>query len=290
MDRATEIRKVLLLTLFLNLIVSAAKIAYGYRTHSVAISSDGFHSLFDAVANIAGMAGIHLASHPPDKAHPYGHRKYETVLTIFVGVLMFATCFEILKNVYASLQGRYAATVTTESFLVMLITLSVNVFVVSYERRAGQRLNSEFLVADALHTRSDVIVTLGVLAGLGFIRLGFPLADPLVGVAVGLFIARAGISIIRESTETLVDRTQADTSVIREAACSVPGVEECHGIRTRGPKNYVFVDLHVLVPPSLSVEDAHRISDTVEEEIRSRLPEVVDVVVHIEPSPHRGRV
>ncbi|MFO0753313.1 MAG: cation diffusion facilitator family transporter [Thermodesulfovibrionales bacterium] len=289
MDRATEIRKVLLLTLFLNLVVSGAKIAYGYRTRSVAISSDGFHSLFDAVSNIAGLAGIYLSSHPPDETHPYGHRKYETVLTIFVGVLMFATCFEILKNVYASFQGRYAAAVSTESFLVMLVTLLVNLCVVTYERRAGQRLGSEFLVADALHTGSDVIVTLGVLVGLVFIRLGFPLADPLVGIAVGLFIAKTGVSIIRESTETLVDRTQADTSAIREAACSVPGVVECHDIRTRGPKNYVFVDLHVLVPPSLSVEDAHRIADTVEEEIRGRLPEVVDVVVHIEPSP-RGRV
>ncbi|MBZ0156101.1 MAG: cation diffusion facilitator family transporter [Alphaproteobacteria bacterium] len=285
MSRATEIRRVLLLTLFLNLSVAGVKIAYGYWTYSVAITSDGFHSLFDAVSNIAGLASIRISSPPPDEMHPYGHRKYETVFTIFVGVLMFVTFFEILKNVYASLQGKYAATVTTESFLVMLATLLVNLFVVTYERRVGRRLGSEFLIADALHTRSDVIVTLGVLAGLGFIRLGFPLADPLVGIVVGLFIAKTGLSVIRESTETLVDRTQADISAIRVAACSIPGVEECHDIRTRGPKNYVFVDLHVLVLPSLSVEDAHRIADRVEEEIKSRVPEVVDVVVHIEPSP-----
>ena len=284
MDRTAEIRKVLIVTLALNVLVSATKIVFGYLTYSVAITSDGFHSLFDGVSNIAGLVGIYIASNPPDESHPYGHRKYETVFTIFVGVLMFITCIEILKDVYASLRGGHEASVTGASFIIMLATLGINIFVTTYEKRVGQRLNSEFLVADAQHTMSDIMVTTGVIAGLVLIKLGVPFADPVIGVLVGLFVARAGLQIIRESTEALVDRTMVDTVVIHEVACSIEGVVECHGIRTRGTKGCVFVDLHMLVSPDISVAAAHKIADRVEESIKARLPEVQDVVVHIEPS------
>ncbi|MEW6118016.1 MAG: cation diffusion facilitator family transporter [Nitrospirota bacterium] len=287
MDRTAEIRKVLLITLLLNLAVSGTKIAYGYFIRSVAVTSDGFHSLFDGVSNVAGLIGTRIASHPPDEQHPYGHRKYETVFAIFVGVLMFITCFEIFRDSYHSLQGIRRPAVTMGSFIVMLATLLVNTFVTRYEARVGKRLNSEFLIADSRHTRSDIYVTFGVIVGLIFIRLDFPLADPIAGIIVGVLIARAGMQIIKESTETLVDRTQADTALIEQVACSVQGVAECHDIRTRGTRDQVFIDLHVLVNPFLSVEDSHRIADQVEEEIKTRFPEIKDVVVHIEPSKQR---
>ncbi len=284
MDRTSEIRKVLLITLLLNILVSAAKIFYGYITGSISIFSDGFHSLFDGVSNIVGLIGIYIASHPPDEKHPYGHRKYETVFTIFVGLLMLFTCFEVFKKVYESLTGRHETTITTASFFVMVITLIINIFVSAYEKRKGEKLSNEFLIADSRHTKSDIYVSLGVIVSLVFIKLGFPIADPIAGAVVGIFIAKAGIDIIRESTETLVDRTQMDTSIIKEIACSVNGVMECHEIRTRGTRSHVFIDLHILVDPSLSVENAHRIAEAVEKEIKSKISEVVDVVVHIEPS------
>ena len=284
LDRTSEIRKVLLITLLLNILVSAAKIFYGYITGSISIFSDGFHSLFDGVSNIVGLIGIYIASHPPDEKHPYGHRKYETVFTIFVGLLMLFTCFEVFRKVYESLTGRHETTITTASFFVMVITLIINIFVSAYEKRKGEKLSSEFLIADSRHTKSDIYVSLGVIVSLVFIKLGFPIADPIAGAVVGIFIAKAGIDIIRESTETLVDRTQMDTSIIKEIACNVDGVMECHEIRTRGTRSHVFIDLHILVDPSLSVENAHRIAEAVEKEIKSKISEVVDVVGHIEPS------
>jgi cation diffusion facilitator family transporter len=283
-NRTSEIRRVLLITLLLNLAVSGAKVIYGYITGSVAMISDGFHSLFDGVSNIVGLVGVYIASNPPDKTHPYGHRKYETVFTIFVGILMFMTCIEIFKKVYSSFAGKAAAIVTTESFIVMLVTIAVNIFVTIYEKKKGETLNSEYLLADAMHTRSDIYASIGVVAGLIFIKLGFPMADPIVGAIVGMLVAKAGIDIIRESTETLVDRTQADITLIKEIVCKVDGVIECHEIRTRGAKNNVFVDLHVLVEPSISVEEAHKIADKVEEDVKKKMPDIVDVIVHIEPS------
>lgn len=284
MDRTSEIRKVLLITLALNILVSAAKVFYGYITGSISIFSDGFHSLFDGVSNIVGLIGIYIASHPPDEKHPYGHRKYETVFTIFVGLLMLFTCFEVFRKVYESLTDKHETTITTASFFVMVITLIINIFVSVYEKQMGEKLNSEFLIADSKHTKSDIYVSLGVIVSLIFIKSGFPIADSIAGSVVGIFIAKAGIDIIRESTETLVDRTQMDTSIIKEIVCTVDGVMECHEIRTRGTKSHVFIDLHILVDPSLSVENAHRIAEAVEKEIKSKISEIVDVVVHIEPS------
>jgi len=283
LERNAGIRKVLISTLFLNLLVSGAKIAYGYLTNSVGIMSDGFHSVFDGISNVIGLIGVNIASQPPDRQHPYGHRKYETVFTIFVGVFMVLTCIEIFKNVFASFSGRQEAVVTAESFAIMLATLGINVFVAVYESRMGKKLSSEFLVADSKHTLSDIYVTIGVIISLVFISLGVPEADPVAGIIVGLVIARTGVMVIRDSAEKLVDRSCADISSIERIVSGVDGVGGCHSIRTRGTGNYVFVDIHVVVDPELSVEESHLIADGVEAAIKKGLSEVVDVVVHIEP-------
>jgi len=200
--------------------------------------------------------------------------------------LMLLTCFEIFRDVYRSLEGNKTAGIGAASFAVMTGTMAVNIFVAFYERALGRKLDSEFLIADAGHTMSDIYVTVGVIISLVFMKLGFPVADPIAGIVVGLLVARAGIMIIMESTEVLVDRTQTDHSAIREIAAGVSGVMECHEIRTRGQKSSVFIDLHVLVDPSLSVGEAHRIAHEVEGNIKRNVPEIVDVVVHVEPSSH----
>jgi len=284
LHRTADIRKVLVLTLALNVLVAAAKIVYGHMTHSVAIFSDGFHSLFDGVSNVVGLVGIYLAAHPPDEKHPYGHRKYETVFTIFIGVLMFATCIEIFRKVINSFAGRHETLVTTESFVIMIVTVAVNIFVTTYEKRMGTKLNSEFLIADSRHTRSDIMVTLGVIVSLVFLKLGFPQADPVAGLLVAIFVATEGVRIIHDATESLVDRQQTDATLIKEIVCRVDGVIECHEIRTRGTKSHIFVDVHVLVDPAMTVDEAHKIADRVEEDLKRGMPEVVDVVIHIEPS------
>ncbi len=283
MQRTRQIKRVILITLSLNILVSGAKIAYGYYIDSVSILSDGFHSLFDGLSNIVGLIAITLSSRPPDSSHPYGHRKIETLFTVFIGLIMLLACYEIFKNAYESLLKGHRADIDTTSLLIMLLTLCVNLFVVWYEKRLGYRLNSEFLIADSKHTLSDVFVTLGVIVGLMCYLAGFQLADAITGIAVGLFVAYAGLSIIKDASDVLIDKNQTDTLKIKEIVCSHNGVIECHEIRTRGAKGNVFLDLHVLVSPSMTVSDAHRIAHEVEDAIRQRMPEIVDVVVHIEP-------
>lgn len=284
MKRIAEIRKVLIITMLLNFIVSGAKIFYGYYTNSLAILSDGFHSLFDGVSNIVGLLGVYLSSRPPDEKHPYGHRKYETFFTIFVGLLMFATCAEIFKKIYDSIAGVHVVEVKTASFLIMGVTIIVNTLVARYEVKKGRELSSEYLLADSAHTKSDIYISLGVIVSLVLMKFGFIFADVITGAVVGIFVAKAGIEIMKDAAGSLLDKTKIDKSSIKEIVRHVEGVKGCHGVRTRGTINHVFLDLHLVVEPSLSVQDAHKIAHTAENEIKKRFPEVVDVVVHIEPS------
>lgn len=282
-DYTSQVRKVLVFTLALNLLVAFAKILCGFATNSVAMMSDGFHSLFDGTSNVLGLVGIWIASRPPDETHPYGHRKYETVFTIAIAVMLFTTCFEILRKVYQSFREEHITQVTPVSFIVMSATIGVNIFVMYYEKSKGRRYGSEFLIADAKHTQTDILVSLAVIASLVLSRLGYHLADAAVGLVITAFIARIGYGIIKGASKVLVDTVCISTRAIESVVNGIDGVRGCHDIRTRGHERSVYLDLHVLVDRNLSTEKSHGIADLVEETIKREFPSIVDVVIHIEP-------
>ncbi len=283
MDRTFAVRRVLIYTLAANAVIAIAKVAYGYSTNSISIISDGFHSIFDGSSNVIGLIGIRLASHPPDARHPYGHRKYETLFTIIIASMIFFTSFQIIRKVYMSFFEVQKTEVTAISFLVMLVTMAVNIVVSLYESRKGRELNSEFLTADAKHTQSDILVSMSVIIGLVFYRLGYHRADAIVGIVIVVLIGKIGYNILRHASDILVDSVRLDTASIEEIVNSVDGVKGCHDIRTRGTASSIFLDLHVLVDSSLSVEDAHEIADRVESALKDGFHSVADIVVHIEP-------
>ncbi len=282
-NASVEVRKVLIITLVLNSFVAAAKVLYGYMTSSVAMMSDGFHSFFDGISNVVGIVGTWIASHPPDENHPYGHEKYETLFTIIISVMIFTTCLQILQKVYKFFFEGYETRVTSISFMVMLITMGVNIFVTMYESKKGKELGSSFLIADAKHTKSDILASIAVIASLFFAKMGYNLADPVVGIIITFFIARIGYGILKDASNVLVDTICIDTSAIKFVVNSIEGVQGCHDIRTRGSANSTYLDLHVLVKSDLPIEKAHEIADNIENEIKKEFPSVVDIVVHIEP-------
>lgn len=282
--RRKEIQKVLLVTLFLNLAVSLAKIIYGWLSNSVAIYSDGFHSLFDGASNIGGLIALKLSNQPPDKEHPYGHRKFETVFAVFIGVMMVLVALEVLRNAYESLFKQKKPQLDETAFFVLILTLCVNLFVSIYERKKGEELKSEFLIADSAHTKTDIYITVGVLVSVVITKLGYSAVDPITGIVVGIFIGKEAIQIIKEATDILSDRAVLDKEEISRIVHNCFDVIECKDIRTRGVPGHIFVDLKITVEPSLSVSKAHEIADNVEKILRDNFPDIVDVVVHIEPS------
>ena len=165
-DRHRSVVRVLRRVLVLNLIVAIAKVSLGYFSGAVSILSDGFHSLADASSNVVALVGVSAAQRPADENHPYGHRKYETMASVAILVFMLLVLSEVARNAIVHLRVPGTPTVLPAGIITMVATLVINVFVVRYEARAGRRLRSEILGADAKHTRSDVWTTIAVLAAL----------------------------------------------------------------------------------------------------------------------------
>ncbi len=268
--------------LFLNFAVALAKIIYGYWTNSLSIISDGFHSLFDGASNVIGIIGITIASLPPDKIHTYGHEKFETFASLGIAFLLFITCFEILQSAIGRFYNPEIPDITLLSFIIMGITLIVNLIVSWYENKQGERLKSSILIADAKHTRSDVYVSLAVILGFIAIQMGFSIVDPIIAILIAILIAKMGIEVIKSSSSVLLDTAPLDEETIRSIVCSIPKVKESHRIRSRGLPSHIYVDLHVSLESS-SVSEAHEIAHQVEDKLKSSIPEIEDVVVHIEP-------
>ncbi len=281
--RYAAVSRVLTAVLVLNLIVAAAKIALGYASGAVSILSDGYHSLTDSASNVVALIGIRIARQPPDADHPYGHRKFETMASVGILLFLVLVLVEVATAAIARLRAPAVPTVDALAFLVMGGTFLVNLGVVVYERRAGRRLNSELLLADAHHTTSDLATSLTVIAALVGVRLGYTWLDPVAAIIVSGFIAYACWEIFQETSRILGDQMVIDESSIRDVVQSVPEVRGCHHIRTRGSADHVFLDLHVWMDGALPLHEAHRLSHVVKDRLMARFPEIKDVVIHIEP-------
>jgi cation diffusion facilitator family transporter len=283
--RHRGVSRVLTRVLFFNLAVALAKLALGYATGAVSIVSDGFHSLTDSTSNIIGLVGLRASFKPPDADHPYGHRKFETLAAAGIFVFLVLAVMEIGRSALKRLASPSPPEVTWLSFAIMIATLLVNVGVVKYESRAGRRLNSEILLADAMHTQSDVFATIGVLISLAAVWAGYPRLDPLGGIIIAVLIAHTSYQIARDTTGVLSDRMVIDEAEIRQVVMAVPGVLGCHHIRTRGSMDHVFLDLHVWFQADSMLREAHRISHVVKDHLMERFPQIADAIIHIEPPP-----
>ena len=283
--RATAVTRVLLRVLVLNLIVAAAKIVFGLWSGTISILSDGLHSLTDSASNVVGYLGTRLSQQPADEGHPYGHRKFETLSAAAIFIFLTLIVVQVVEAAWRRLWAPETPEVTPLSFAIMIGTLAINVLVVTYESRAGRRLKSEVLIADAHHTRSDVFTSLAVIAALIGMALGYPILDPLAALVVAVFIGYAGFQIARETSSVLADHVVLDADEIRRVVATVPEVLGCHHIRTRGTADYAFLDLHVWFTPTMTLDEAHRLSHLVKDRLLEAFPALADVIIHIEPPP-----
>jgi len=284
-SRHQAVSRVLVRVLLLNLAVATAKLLLGYATGAVSIVSDGFHSLTDSTSNIIGLVGLRAARKPPDADHPYGHRKFETLAAAAIFIFLVLAVLEIGRTALHRFASPSPPDVTWVSFAVMIATLIVNIGVVRYEGGRGRLLKSELLLADSVHTRSDVFATIGVLISLSGVALGFPLLDPIGGVAIAILIARTSYEIARDTSGILSDRAALDEDHIRRTVLSVPEVLGCHQIRTRGSADHVFLDLHVWFPAAMPLNTAHLLSHDVKDRLMEQFPQIADAIIHIEPPP-----
>ena len=282
-DRNAQVTRVLLGLLVANLAVVGAKFVIGLRSGSLGVLGDAVHSSVDAMNNVVALVVIWLASREPDEDHPYGHEKFETLGALAIVGFLSITGFELVQKAITRLtSGSAPITITPVEIAILAGTLVVNIAVTWYETRRGRQLRSPILLADAAHTRADVFITVGILAGVVAARYGYPIVDPIMGLAVTGVIVYLAYSIVAGSIPALVDRYVVPPNRIAEAAQHVPGVVRAYDIRSRGVQDRLFAELTIAIDGSTSVEAGHVVADAVEQQLRDELG-FHQVVVHVEP-------
>jgi len=254
---------------------------------SQAVIADAVHSLTDTTTDLAVSAGSHYWSRPPDDSHPYGHRRLETLITAFIGLMLAGAGIGIGWQAISTLHEQEAAPPAWIALVAALVSILVKEGLYRWTAIAGKKIKSPALAANAWHHRSDAISSLPVLVAVGgaFIFPSWSFLDHVGAVIVSIFILHASMKIIWPAISELVD-TGAPEEIqkkIEEISCSHRGVQQVHKIRTRYISSSIQVDMHIVVDGSITVREGHTIADEVENHIMKAIPEVLDVVIHVDP-------
>lgn len=282
-----KVRTVLLRVLLLNIVVAALKVTVGIMSGSVAVLTDGVHSFLDGFANIVGLVGIHFAKKPKDATHPYGYTKYETLAALGISTLILIAAYEMGREIVVRALNPVSPEMSVLYVAVLGAALVIDFAVSRYEYRAGKKLQSKLIVADARHTATHLFTTSAVLAGAGGMMLGFDFVDIIIAPFVWFMMMKFAWVIFKDVRGVLTDSVLLDPARVKEIAERVGGVRESHDIRSRGDRHAGFIEMHIVVDPSCALEEAHRISHEVREKIMKEIKGVTDVIVHIEPEKQK---
>ena len=284
-ERGRKIRSITLWGILVNIFLMTTKIFSGIFIKSSALIADGFHSLSDLATDFVVLAGTRVSNRPPDDTHPYGHKRFETLATQVVGFILLAVGFGFIwKASVAVFRGE-------ENFTGGIVLVVAGISVVAKEilfiltRKISRETNSTALYANAWHHRSDSLSSLAVLIGGVASLLGWGYADQVATIVVGLMIIGVAAKILYEGlieiTEHSADKESIET--INKILSEEQGVSDWHALRTRKVGGELFIDLHLLVDPGISVKDSHVICEKVETRIEKELKKPVNVLIHIEP-------
>ena len=283
---ARDVRRVLLLTLALNLTVVVAKLVAGMLARSLSIIGDALHSSTDSFNNLAALLIVRVASEAPDEDHHYGHGKFENLGAFVIAGFLAITGFELTVSAVKRILGWTPSeiVVTNLTIGIMAASLAVNVFVYFYESRRARELNSSILAADSKHTLSDVFVTSSILGGILLFRIVSIDLDAYLALLVAGVIAFAAYQIFSTAVPVLVDRSPFPRGFIAEIVRATPGVRSVHNIMSRGVPGNAYVTMHLVVMTT-STRDAHAITEDVERTLAEKLGPC-HVTTHVEPEEH----
>jgi cation diffusion facilitator family transporter len=286
-----EVRRVTLWGLAVNLGLAAVKLTAGILGRSQALVADAVHSISDSATDIAVVVGSYYWSEPPDAEHPYGHRRIETLVTLLIGgavalVGVFLT-WEAIHVIRAGDNGPPALAAAGAA----LVSIVVKELLYRWTHRVGRRLRSPALRANAWHHRTDAYSSIPVLLAIGGAAIypDFWFLDPIGAIVVSGFILKAAIGIARPGMRELIDSGAPPETAraIERVALETEGVRGIHDLRTRYVGSDIAADLHVEVGEDISVLEGHHIAELVAERVRELVPDVVDVLVHIDPYDDR---
>ncbi len=270
----------------INVFQTIIKIGFGILGQSAALVADGIHSLSDLLSDLLVIIAVKLGSREADHEHPYGHRRFETIATVILGVGLIGISGAIVWSVMERIAHPERLPVPNVNALgIAAVSILLNEWLYHYTKRVARQTRSKLLLANAWHQRSDAISSLVVLFGIGAVLLGYPLADAVAAVVVALMVAKIGLNLVMESIKELVDTSLPPETVadIRTAIHAIDGVEGIHLLRTRQMGEDAYIDAHIVVDPRITVSEGHMIGDAVRNDLIKRFDDVIDVLVHVDP-------
>jgi len=275
-------------SIIINIFLASFKLFAGIFARSAAMISDGVHSITDLISTIVVIIGIKLANQQPDKEHPYGHERFESVATLVLAVMVFAVGLGIGWAGVQTIMNRENAEIAIPGVLALIaavVSIGVKEGVYWYVRAAAKKIDSDALMADAWHSRADGLSSIGSFIGIGGAMLGFPLMDSLAAMVICLFIFKTAVKIALDAIGKMTDKACDDKTVeamhkLVLAQTDVEGIDRLH-TRLFGSKIYVDVDICVAAEASLG--DAHHIAEKVHDAIEGTFPKVKHCMVHVNP-------
>ena len=287
-SREADVRKVTWIGLLINITLACIKFAAGYFGRSQALIADAIHSLTDTTTDVAVIAGSHFWSRPPDESHPYGHRRLETLVTVFIGLMLAAAGIGIGWDAVSTLREKESTPPGWIALYAAMVSIFTKEILYRWTAVVGKKIRSPALAANAWHHRTDAISSIPVLIAVGgaLIFPSWSFLDLVGAVVVSIFVMHAAMKIIWPGISELIDAGAPKDiqKKITDIACTNPGVQEVHKVRTRYISTSILVDMHLVVDGSISVREGHAIADEVENQIINSISNVLGVVIHVDPS------
>ncbi len=279
-QRDKNVQRVILVEGLANAVVLLAKLLVGFSTGSLAILGDAIHSLTDVINNIVAWVVIRLSSMPPDREHPYGHRKFETLAVFFLASLLLVFAFELALRTFT----REAVEISSTPWGLgtMLVVLLINISLAVWQRMWARRLNSNILMADATHTFSDALTTVVVIVGWQLSAAGYVWLDQVCALLVAGLIFYMALGLFKSVLPSLVDEFALDPEMLSATVKKVPGVRQVNRVRSRWVGVEKTVDIVISVDSSLSTFDSHKIATEIEVQVEKTYG-VTDISIHVEP-------
>ncbi|MBK9575921.1 MAG: cation transporter [Fibrobacterota bacterium] len=286
-ESSTRVRQITWVGIWVNLVLSIAKIFAGIVGNSKALIADGIESGADIVTSLALVVGSKFWSAPPDKDHPYGHRRIETIMTLGIGVVVGVVGLSIIWNALSSIRMGIHSHPTILALVVAVVSVLSKEWLFQWSAREGRKIQSMSVIANAWHHRSDAISSIPVVLSVGAAQF-FPewsFLDAIGAIIAGGFILKASFDIAWPALRQMIDTGAAQSTVakLESIATSVQGVRSVHSLRTRYLGSSIGVDLHIVVDPEITVVQGHEIGDEVEAQMKAQLPEVCEVLIHLDP-------
>ena len=286
-QNTTEVRKVTIYGLILNAVLTVLKIIIGYLGNSSSVIADGVHSLSDCSTDIAVIIGVKYWNKAPDDDHPYGHRRIEAMISTFIGLALATVGIFLIYGAIVKLHNKEYMIPEWTTFWIAIISILAKEILYRWTVKKADSLKSTELKANAWHHRSDAISSIPVALAIGVTKYdpSWAMLDPIASVAVSFFILQAAYMIAQPSLYELADAGASEAALekIKGIVTSVEGVQSVHCIRSRYHGNGLHVDLHIQVNPNITVKEGHAIAGHAKRHLLEDGPEIVDVLVHLEP-------